>query len=114
MNACETRGGYEKRGGGGGGGGVVRFRPDTKYGEGGGGGFLSASGPIRKVGGGEGGCLPYDDLYLRLCARVSGELEWGAGGGRQLVPKGGISYEWGGLCWIRGCLSKIYCIFRTG
>ena len=57
----------------------------------------SASGPIRKVGGrGGGGCLPYDDLYLGLCARVIVRGEWSGGGGRQLVPEGGISYEWGG------------------
>ena len=85
MNACEARGRYEKRGGGGGGGvlsvlgpiqkrggGAVRYRPDTKSG---GGGVQSALGPIRKVGGGGGGggggnCLPYDDLYLGLCARA--------------------------------------------
>ena len=48
MNACEARGGYEKRGGG----GAVCFRSDTKS------------------GGGGGGCLPYDDLYLGLCART--------------------------------------------
>ena len=30
MNACEARGGYEKRGEGG--GGAVRFRPDPKAG----------------------------------------------------------------------------------
>ena len=43
MNACEARGGYEKRGGG------AVFRSDTKSG---------------------GGCLPYDDLYSGLCARA--------------------------------------------
>ena len=77
MNACEARGGYEKRGGGGGGvlsvlgpiqkrgrGGAVRFRPDTKSGGGGGVRFR----PDTKSG--EGGCLPYDDLYLGLCARA--------------------------------------------
>ena len=45
---------------------AVRFRPDTKNGGGGGGG-----------GGG-------------------GVWSGGGGGGRQLVPEGGISYEWGG------------------
>ena len=91
MNACKARGGIR------GGGTAVCFRPDTKSGGGGGGGgggvlstscpirkaggggggereMLSASGPIRKVGGGGLSCLPYDDLYLRLCARA-----WGAG-----------------------------------
>ena len=87
MNACEARGGYKKRGGGGGGvavrfrpdpkaggggggGGVcaVRFRPDPNAG-GGGGGVLSVLGPIQKRGGG-GCCLPFDDLYLGLCARA--------------------------------------------
>ena len=63
MNACEARGGYEKRGGG----------------------VLSVLGPIRKAGGG-GGCLPYDDLYIswfvRACVIVRGESgEWSGGGG---------------------------------
>ena len=56
MNACEARGGYEKRwggGGGGGGGGAVRFRPDPKAG--GGGGVLSVLGPIQK----RGECCPF-------------------------------------------------------
>ena len=115
MNACEARGGYEKRGGGGGGGccpfsaryekrgGVaVRFTPDAKseWER----GVLSAS---RKVGGGA-ACRTM--IYIVVCARVR-DSAWGVergGGGRQLVPGGGISYEWGGrppppsLCWIRG------------
>ena len=81
MNACEARCGYEKRGWG---GLLSVLGPVTKSG---GGGGLSVLGPIRKagggsgdpiqkVGGGGGGCLPYDDLYLRLCARA-----WGVGGG---------------------------------
>ena len=52
--------------GGGGGGCPLHARYEKRRGE----RELSASGPIRKVGGG--------------------------GGGRQLVPEGGISYEWGG------------------
>ena len=50
MNACEARGGYEKRGEG----GAVRFRPIQKRGGGGGGAVLSVLGPIRKAGGGGG------------------------------------------------------------
>ena len=50
MNACEARDEYEKRGGGGGGGcSLLQVR-------------------YEKWGGG--GCLPYDDLYLGLCARA--------------------------------------------
>ena len=43
-------------------------------------------------GGGGGGGLPYDDsmIYIFVCVRVRG------GGGRPLVPEGGISYERGG------------------
>ena len=83
-------------GGGGGGGGAVRFRPGTK--SGGGGGVQSASGPIRKVGGGGGGggaCRTM--IYIFVCARAR-DSAWGMerGGGGQLVPEGGISYEWGG------------------
>ena len=56
---------------GGGGGGVLSVLGPLRKAEGGGGGGVqSASGPIRKVGGGGGGCLPYDDLYLGLCARA--------------------------------------------
>ena len=43
--------------------------------------------------GGEGQChLPYHDtmIYIFVCVRVSG------GWRQQLVPEGGISYEWGG------------------
>ena len=50
--------------------------PIRKAGEG---GVQSALGPIRKVGG---GCLPYDDLYLGLCACDSAwGMERGGGGG---------------------------------
>ena len=62
MNACEARGGYEKRGGGG--GGAVRFWPDTKSGGGGGGG----------------GCCP---LYARCKKRV------GEGGAVCFTKSGG-------------------------
>ena len=77
-------------GGGGGGGGAVRFRPDTKSGGGGGAVCFRSDTKSGGVGGG-GGCLPYDDLYLGLCARAWGmERGGGGGGGRQLVPEGGI------------------------
>ena len=68
-------------GGGGGGGGAVCFRSDTKSGEGGGGGAACRT-----------------MIYIFVCARVR-DSAWGVergGGGRQLVPEGGISYEWGG------------------
>ena len=79
MNACKARGRYA--GGGGGGGVLPVLGPIQKRGGGGvcvsvlspiqkAGGGQSASGPIRKVGGGGGDCLPYDDLYLGLCARA--------------------------------------------
>ena len=65
MPGADTKSGGG--GGGGGGGGVLSaLGPIQKRG---GGGVQSASGPIRKVGGS--GCLPYDDLYLGLCARAS-------------------------------------------
>ena len=35
-------------------------------------------------------------IYILVCARVR-DCAWGMErGGRQLVPEGGISYEWGG------------------
>ena len=84
-NECMRSQGRIQKAGGGGGGGAVRFRPDPKAG-GGGGGVLSVLGPIQtrgggggccpfkarfKRGGGGGGCcLPFDDLYLGLCARA--------------------------------------------
>ena len=51
---------------------------------------------------------------MRTRVIVRGEWSGGRGGGRQLVPEGGISYEWGGaaappppsLCWIRGCVQR--------
>ena len=68
-----------------GGGGVLSVLGSIREAGGGGRGVLSASRPMRKAGGrwgccllqvryeklgGGGGCLPCDDLYLRLCARA--------------------------------------------
>ena len=79
--------------------------------------------------GGGGGAACRTMIYILVCARARDSawgMERGGGGGgggggaaigprgRQLVPEGGISYEWGGrpppppppppsLCWIRGC-----------
>ena len=81
-----SQGQIRKAGGGGGGGGAVRFRPDTKSGGGGGGGGATACRTM---------------IYILVCARTR-DSAWGmergggGGGGLQLVPEGGISYEWGG------------------
>ena len=128
MNACEARGGYEKRGGGGGGGDAVRFRPIQKRG-----GVLSVLGPIRKAGGGGGGgavCFRSDTksggggaacrtmIYILVCARVRdsawGMERGGGGGGGNWSQRAAFRMNGGGgggaapppppsLCWIRGC-----------
>ena len=67
MNACDARGGYEKRGGG----DAVLFRPDPKAGGGGGYSLLQVRYEKCVCVWGGSGCLPYDDLYLGLCARAS-------------------------------------------
>ena len=104
-------GGRPPRAYAGSGAGAVRFRPDTKSGGGGGGAVCFRS--DTKSGGGD--CLPYDDLYLGLCARACGMERGGGGGGgggnwsqRAAFRMNGRGGGGGGsrpppsLCWIRG------------
>ena len=92
KECMRSQGQIRKAGGGGGGGGAVRFRPDTKN-------------------GGGGGTACRTMIYILVCVRAR-DSAWGmergrGGGGRQLVPEGGISYEWGGRPYGKRYVTKI-------